>query len=89
MNGRSGSLSSRPSELHSSGTVSTQRPPDVEDLRRPLDRPEEAAGIDLGQLEQLALERHDRGEVAPAAANRPEQVGLVLGVGVHAAARRR
>ena len=52
--------------------------PGVYDLRRPLVREEECAGVDLRHGEQLELERRDDAEGAAAATHGPEQVGLLV-----------
>jgi len=57
--------------------------PRVQDLQASSDRPEQGAGVDLRHGVERELESGDRPEVAPAAADRPEQVGLVLGVRPH------
>ena len=54
--------------------------PRVQDLDRPLDRPEERARVDLRQRIERELERRDGAEVPAAAAERPEQIGLALGI---------
>jgi len=56
------------------------RAPGVQDVRRPLDRPEEAAGVDLGVWVQGELQCGDGSEVAAAPADRPEEVRLVVRV---------
>ena len=55
-------------------------PPGLEDLRRPLDRPEQRPGIDLGDREQLELDRGDGADVPAATTEGPEQLGLGLAV---------
>ena len=52
--------------------------PRVQHLGRALPREEQDAGVDLGDRVQLELERRHDAEVAAAAAQRPEQLGLVL-----------
>ena len=52
--------------------------PGVHDLGGPLEREEERARVDLRDREQLELERRDDAVVAAAAADGPEQVGLVV-----------
>ena len=54
--------------------------PGVEDLARALDREEEDAGIQLGRLVELQLDRGHDPEAPPAAADGPEQVGLVVSI---------
>ena len=54
--------------------------PRVQDLARALEREEQDAGVDLVDRVQLELDRRHDAEVAAAAAERPEELGLVLGV---------
>ena len=54
--------------------------PGVQHLGGPLDREEERPGEDLGDRQQLELERGDDAEVAAAAAQRPEELRVVVGV---------
>ena len=54
--------------------------PGVEDLGGALDREEEGAGVDLGDRQQVELQRGDQAEIAAAAAQRPEQLRVALGV---------
>ncbi len=56
-------------------------PPGVQDLRGPLDRPQEAPGVELRHRVEGKLERGDGAEVPPATTHGPEQIGLVLVVG--------
>ena len=60
-------------------------PPGVEHLGRPLPREEQRSRVDLRDRVEAELERGHDAEVAAAAAERPEELGLV--VGVHAAER--
>ena len=53
-------------------------PPCLEDLRRTLDRPEQDTRVDLGNGEELELDGSHGRDVAAAATDRPEEVGLVL-----------
>ncbi len=55
--------------------------PGLKHLTGPLDRPEHRAGVQFWLLVERDLERGHDAEVAAAAANGPEQVGLVLAVG--------
>ncbi len=57
--------------------------PRVEDVRRPLPRPGQHAGIKLWHGVHLQLQRGHNAEVPAAAAQRPEELGLVLVVGAH------
>jgi hypothetical protein len=52
----------------------------VKDLRRALDRPEHRARVELGHRIERDLHRGDDPEAAAAAAQRPEEVGVVVGV---------
>ena len=63
-----------------------QRAPRPQHLGRALDREEHGAGVQLVDGIDLELDRGHDAEVAAAAAQRPEQVGVVLGVGAHEAA---
>ena len=60
----------------------SQLPPGVQDFRAAIDRVPQDSRIRLCDREQLELDRGDDREAATAAAQRPEQIGLVLGVGV-------
>ena len=62
--------------------------PGLEHLGRSLLRPEQHARVELANREQLQLERGDDAEATAAAAQRPEQVGLAVGVGAELAAVR-
>ncbi len=55
--------------------------PGVEDLALALDRPPEDAGVDLGDGHEPELQRRHDAEVAAAAAEGPEEIGLVVAVG--------
>jgi hypothetical protein len=50
----------------------------MQHLGRALPREEEDAGMDIGNRVELHLERGDDSEVAAAAVQRPEEVGLVV-----------
>ena len=63
--------------------------PGAEHLGRALDRPDEPAGVRLGDRVERDLDRGDDAEAAAAAAERPEQVRVRLGVGADDARRRR
>ena len=63
-----------------SGTVAVQAAVRVHDRRRLLERPHQRAGERLLQREQLELQLRDDDPGSAAAAQRPEQVRLVLGV---------
>ena len=64
----------------SSGTVSVHSSQALEHLLRPLDREEEDARVHLGDREEPQLDRgHDR-EAAAAAADRPEELRVVVRV---------
>ncbi len=52
----------------------------MENLSGPLEREEHRAGVELLQVVDLELDRRDDAEVPVAAAKRPEQVGLTLGI---------
>ena len=54
--------------------------PGVEDLGRALDRPEQRPGVELGDRDQVQLDRGHRGDVPAPAAQRPEQLGLGVAV---------
>ena len=82
-----GTFSRRPSEVISSGTLASTMPR-LEYLGRPLLRPEQHARIELGNREQLQLQRGHHGEAAAATAQRPEKLGLASGVGSDLAAVR-
>ena len=56
-----------------------RRPCSTRSASRPV--PDHEAGVDLGQRVEAELERGDDAEVAAAAAQRPEQLGVVVGVG--------
>src|SRR3954447_2049234 len=58
----------------------------LEHLGRVLPRPEHRAGIDLRRGVQDELDRGHDAEAAAAAAQRPEQLGLVVAVAAHEAA---
>jgi hypothetical protein len=57
--------------------------PGGEDLGGPLDRPEQHAGVDLGNREEGELECGRDPERAAAAAEGPEELRLVVAVGAH------
>src|SRR5215217_3097945 len=67
----------RPTEVTSSGAVAP-RAPGVQDLGGALPQEEQHPRVDLGEREQLDLQRGDQPEVAAAAAQGPEQVRVVL-----------
>ena len=75
-----GELDQRGPRHHLLGQVRRDRVPRREDLGGPLVREEHRAGVQLGDRVDLELDRGDDAEVAVAAAQRPEQVRLVLGV---------
>ncbi len=56
------------------------RVPRVQHLVRALDREEVGACVELLDLDDVELDRGHDAEVAAAAAQRPEQIGLVLGI---------
>ena len=62
------------------GHVAGPRGPGLQHLLGALEREEQRAGDDLGDREEAELERGHDAEVAAAAAHRPEQLGVVLGV---------
>ena len=66
--------------MTSSGTPGDPLAPGVQHLGRALEREEHDAGVDLADREQVELERGDDAEVAAAAAQRPEELGLVVAV---------
>jgi hypothetical protein len=57
--------------------------PGVPELGRALERKEQRAGVDLLHGVDVELDRRHDAEVAPAATQRPEQVGLMDGVRAH------
>ena len=79
----------RPTEVTSSGTVAHPLAPRVQHLGGALAREEEDAGVDLRDRVELELERGDDAEVAAAAAERPEQLRLVVAVDAAQLRRRR
>jgi hypothetical protein len=58
-----------------------QVPPGVQDRGGRVDRPPQQPGAGLGDREQPHFHRGDHGETSAAAAQRPEQVALVVRVG--------
>ena len=68
---------------------STQRAPGLEDLGRALEGEEEDAGVDLGNRVEGELDGGDDAEAPAAAADRPEEIGLVVPVGAYAGGRPR
>ena len=81
--GSGGRRSRRMIEVSSSGASCGPLAVGVQDLRAGGRGPEQRAGVDLGQLEQVELDRRHGAEAAAAAAQRPEQVRV--GVRVDAA----
>ena len=67
-----------PTEVTSSGSDGSPLAPGVQHLGGALDGEEQHAGVDLAHRVEPELERGDDAEVAAAAAQRPEQLGLVL-----------
>jgi hypothetical protein len=57
--------------------------PRLQHLDCPFLWPEQHARVQLTHREQLQLERSDDAEAPAAAAQRPEEVGLVVGVGAN------
>ena len=70
------------------GNVLDPLAPGIQHLACALDRPEHRAGVEVGGLEELELERGDDPEVPAAAAHGPEEVGLVVAVGPDETRRR-
>ena len=68
------------------GQRGQQRAPGVQHLGRALEREEHRSGVELVDRVDGELDRGHDAEVAAAAAQRPEQVGVVLGVRAHEAA---
>ena len=62
--------------------------PGLEDLGRALEGEEEDAGVDLGNGVEGELDGGDDAEAPTAAADRPEEIGLVVAVGANLAAVR-
>ena len=83
MSGIGGSISSRPTVVIDSGIRGASRCQAAQHLGCPLDRPEHRAGVDLGDRVEPELDGGDDAEVAAAAAQRPEQGRLGVGVGAH------
>ncbi len=81
ISGIGGNCRMRPTEVISSGTSAVQVRQAFSTSRRPLDREPEDARVDLGDRQEVELDRGDDAEGAAAAAERPEEVGLVLRVG--------
>ena len=65
------------------GQAVQQRGPRAQDLGGPLEAEEQRARVQLAHGHDRELERGHDPEVPAAAAQRPEQLGLVLGVGAH------
>ena len=65
---------------HVVGHVGGPLAPGVQDLARALDREEHDAGVDLGEREEHELDRRHGTEASAAAADRPEQVRVGLGI---------
>ena len=86
MSGSGGTCSRRADVEIASGAVRHHSTYALEDLGRPLPRPEHRAGVDLGRGVEDELHRGHDAEAAAAAAQRPEQLGLVVAVGAHDAA---
>ena len=63
------------------GSLRQELPIDREDLRPVLDRPERGASDDRSHLMQTEKEGRDDAEVAAAASDCPEQVGMLVGAG--------
>ena len=63
--------------------------PRVQHLRRALPGEEQRPGVELGHGHEAELERRHDAEVAATALQRPQQVGLVIGVRADPASRRR
>ena len=70
----------RAAEVTSSGTVCGPLAPGVQHLGRALPRPPHRARVELGDRVQRDLHRRHDAEAAAAAAQRPEQVRVVVGV---------
>ena len=81
--GIGGKCSSDAQDISSSGSVGPQRVPRVQHLGGALEREEHRSGVELVDRVDGELDRGHDAEVAAAAAQRPEQVGVVLGVGAH------
>ena len=71
----------------SSGAVRVHVVPGAQQLGVALVRPQHHAGVDLAVRVQAELHRGDDAEVAAAAAERPEQLGVVVRGRAHAARR--
>jgi hypothetical protein len=69
----------RPIEVTSSGTVPVPLAPGVQHLRAALDREEQDSGVQLPDRVEGHLQRGHHADAA-AAPDRPEQVGLAVGV---------
>ena len=80
--GSGGKLITRIDVVTESGSSRVHRPR-ANHLGGALAVPQQHAGVHVGDRQQLELERDDDAEVAAAAAQRPEQLGVVLGVGAH------
>ena len=74
-------LEQPPDRGHLLGHARNPLAPGVQDLGGAIEREEENARVDLADGEQVELERRDDAEVAAAAAQRPEQLGLVVAIG--------
>ena len=71
----------RPTEVTSSGVSSTHGAPGLQHLGGALHGEEEDARVDLGDRVEGELDRGDDAEAAAAAADGPEELGLVVAVG--------
>ena len=78
--GIGGGVTKRTTEVTSSGTLGGPVAVGAHRLGAELGREDEGAGVDLGDRDQAQLQRGDDRVAATTAAQRPEQVGLVLGV---------
>ena len=70
----------RTTEVTSSGTVGRPVAVGADRLGAELGREEQGAGVDLGDRQQLEVQGGDDRVAAAAAAQGPEEVGLVVGV---------
>ena len=78
--GIGGGVTKRTTEVTSSGTVGGPVAVGADRLGADLGREEQGAGVDLGDRQQLDVQGGDDRVAAAAAAQRPEEVGVVLGV---------